>query len=269
MDDCGLTVSFCLEMLYTELPFLSRLAAAGSQGVRNIEFWDYRDKELVALQRAVDRHRMNICVFSGNRLHGMLDPRERAAFLAEVEATAKIANTLGVPRLMLLVQPLRADGSAVPPARDLAQAALFPALVECCSAVADLAEAADIEFVIEPLNSEIDHPGYFLNNAQAAFACIEQVNHPRIKLLYDIYHMSAMGERVLHDLESHLDLIGHLHAADLPGRHEPGSGRIDYPAIFSLLRALHYDRTVGFEFWPSGTGSAAAIEKAFRSAGCS
>jgi hydroxypyruvate isomerase len=269
MAENVISTSFCLEMLYGDLPFMARLSAAREDGIDGIEFWDYRDKDLAALQKAVKENHLRVMNFSGNRLHGMLCSSEREPLLNELAESIKIARRLQCRTLMLLVQPLRDDGSAITLCNAQTGRQKFSALVECAIAVAALAEEADIDIVIEPLNTLLDHPGYFLNRSQSAFECIKEVDHPRIKVLYDIYHMAAMGEPVLKDIETHLDKIGYIHAADLPGRHEPGTGLIDYKGIFSLLRTLKYDKTVGFEFWPSQAGSSLAIKNTLRSLECS
>lgn len=137
-------------------------------------------------------------------------------------------------------------------------------VIACGMVIAALADELGIDIVIEPLNSIIDHPGYFLSSSHLAFKIIKEINHPRIKILYDIYHMAVMGENILKDIEENLDLIGYFHVADKPGRNEPGSGEIDYPNIFAALKTLHFSGIVGFEFYPCGKESHRAVEKTFK-----
>ncbi len=260
MTEQSFDISFCMETLFADLPFMARLKAARELGIDGIEFWDYRDKDLGALENVVKQGHLRVTNFSGNRLHGMLRSSDRDAFLDEVSESAKIARRLQCPRLMLLVQPLNDNGSAQALPIGQSTGEITDSLIECALAAGALAEKADIDLVIEPLNTLIDHPGYFLSSSESAFKCIEQVNHPRIKLLYDIYHMAAMAEDALRDIEENLDKIGYFHIADLPGRHEPGTGSIDYREIFLLLRTLAFDGVIGFEFIPSRAGSTAAIQ---------
>jgi|GEM_PF-116959 len=261
-------VSFCLEMLFTILPFMERIEAAGKLGVDHIEFWDYRNKDLQAIERLADSGQITVTNFSGNRLYGMLDPKERAALLQEVTASIAVAKRLHCPRLMLLAQPLSDDGIAGGLPEGASREALIDEFIASASAVGALAEEAGIDMVIEPLNTRIDHPGYFLNHSKLAFDCIMRVNHPRVRLLYDIYHMAAMGESIFEDIEGHLELIGYFHVADLPGRHEPGTGKIDYTRIYNLLRILNYRGVLGFEFSSGEAGSRRAIEQILRSLKC-
>ncbi len=254
-------LSFCLETLFTELPFVDRLSAAKTLNVENIEFWDYRDKDLQALAHALRAHDMAVLNFSGNRLHGMLDAAERSAFLDEVAATVAVAKRLRCPRLMLLVQPLRADGSAPPPPQAVSMEEMLAALLQCGRELGRLADEAEIDFVIEPLNTVVDHPGYVLHHSRDAFQLIRAIDHPRVRLLYDIYHMATMGESVLTDLQENIDMIGYIHVADAPGRHEPGSGHIAFAEIYQLLKSLRYQHPIGFEFFPSKSNSPQAIRK--------
>ncbi len=224
--------AFCLEMLYTELPFIDRLKAAKQDGIAFIEFWDWRDKDLNLLNQRQTELSINITNISGNRNYGMVDPQERQFFINELTETIKIAKDLNCPRIMLLVQSLTANGKANPVSDSLSNIQIADQVIACGLEITALADRFDIDMVIEPLNSIIDHPGYFLDSSSLAFQIIKEINHPRIKILYDIYHMAVMGENIVKDIEANLDLIGYFHVADYPGRSEPGSGEIDYKNIF-------------------------------------
>ncbi|MBN2355113.1 TIM barrel protein [candidate division KSB1 bacterium] len=254
-------LAFCLETLFSEKPFVERFSAARTQGIRCIEFWDHRSKNLNAVGRALSANGLKVTNFSGNRKYGMLLAGVRDAFVREVSEAMGVAKALGCPRLMLLVQPLCEDGSAEPLPSDTTRKQKIDALIACGHQLASLADDAKIDFVIEPLNTEIDHPNYFLSRSKLAFDCIREINHPRVKILYDIYHMATMGEDVIGDLSKNIDVIGYIHIADVPGRHEPGSGSLDFRGIYRLLKSLAYDRPIGFEFFPSNADSGAAVEK--------
>lgn len=256
--------AFCLEMLFKDLPFNERLSRAKDEGIRNIEFWDWRDKDLPALAQVLAEHGMRVTNISGNRRYGMIDQSHREPFLQEVVDTAQVAKKLGCSRLMLLVQALRPDGSADPPSAHRSPSEIVAQIVAGGKELAKLSEQLNLEFVIEPLNTVTDHPGYFLNTSGTAFEIIDEIHHPRVKALYDIYHMTEMGENVLRDIERHIDSIGYFHVADSPGRGEPGSGGVRYEDIFALLRRLNYQGIIGFEFSPSNGMSSEAIRKALK-----
>ncbi len=254
--------AFCLEMLFKEMPFIDRLAFAKKAGINNFEFWDWRDKDLGLIAEAMREHKMCITNLSGNRLYGMIDPSERMPFLNEVAETAHVARTVGCPRLMLLVQALRPDGSAVPISSGLSRTRIIDEVVDCGLALAKLGDNLHLDFVIEPLNTIEDHPGYQLDSSGMAFEIIREIHHPRVNLLYDIYHMAVMGENILGDIEKQIDLIGYFHVADAPGRAEPGSGNINYREISMLLHKLDYQGLVGFEYSPTNGRSRESIHRA-------
>jgi hydroxypyruvate isomerase len=117
-----------------------------------------------------------------------------------------------------------------------------------------------LTLVLEPLNIHVDHPGYFLNHSGVGFNLVREVNSPSIRLLYDIYHMQVMEGNLIDTLTRNLDLIGHIHVADVPGRHQPGSGEINYANVMKCLRQAGYSGYVGMEFEPTIASSAAAAE---------
>ncbi len=252
--------AFCLEMLYTEFPFIDRLMAAKQDSIEYIEFWDWRDKDLNLLNQRQKELTIKVSNMSGNRRYGMVDPQERQFLLNEITETIRIAQDLNCPRLMLLVQSLRPDGKANPVPENLSNIQKADQVITCGIAIGALADTFDIDILIEPLNTIIDHPGYFLNSSSLAFQIIKEINHPRIKILYDIYHMAVMGENIVKDIEVNLDLIGYLHVADKPGRNEPGSGEIDYKNILSVLKSLHFSGMIGFECYASTRDSHRAVQ---------
>ncbi|RMF67204.1 MAG: hypothetical protein D6743_05225 [Calditrichaeota bacterium] len=257
-------LAFCLEMLYRELPFARRLVAAKQDGVTAIEMWDWRDKNIPALRQQLQTLEIRLLNMSGNRRFGMLDDAEEENFIREIRETAQVARTLDCPRLMLLVQRLLQDDRAKPAAAGLSRREKVEQLIRSGRRAGEVGDEFGLEVVIEPLNDVLDHPGYFLNSAQLAFEVISEIGHPRVKLLYDVYHMAMMGENIFRDLEQHISLIGYIHLADKPGRHEPGSGQLDFRGLLALLQHLHYAGPIGFEFTPSDGDSHRAVTQVLR-----
>jgi hydroxypyruvate isomerase len=118
--------------------------------------------------------------------------------------------------------------------------------------LAPLAEEAGVTLLLEPLNTLVDHPRYFLDSGREGFAIIGEVDSPHVRLLYDVYHMQIMEGNVTETLRRHLPLVGHIHMADVPGRHEPGTGELHFANILHALADAGYAGTVGFEFSPQG-----------------
>ena len=255
-----MTLAFCLEMLYTNIPFTERLAEGKKDGIVAFEFWDWRDKDLSTLMEQMRILGMRVTNISGNRKHGMIDPNERDDFFNEVRETGAVAKRLGCPNLMLLVQTLEEDGGGKLPSVTLSDKEKEENIIACSKEVAKIADELNINMVIEPLNVVLDHPRYFLNSSNMAFKIIKAINHPRVKLLYDIYHMATQDENILGDIDNNLEYIGYFHVADKPGRNEPGTGDINYSKIFSMLKTLNYHGIVGFEFSPSQDNSHKAVQ---------
>lgn len=250
-------LSLCLEMLYTDRSFTERMQAAAALGYRAFEFWDWRDKELNAITQTATEHGLIVAAMSGNRRHSLLDPNERAGLLEEMMQVFGVAQRLHCHHVMMLTDVLEADGSAAP-TRRLTTEAKIASVVEGLRELADWAQDAGIVLLLEPLNTVLDHRGCFLDSSELGVQIVQHVNHPNVQLLYDIYHMSMMGEDVLTQLEKHKAHIGYVHVADMPGRHQPGTGQIDYRAVATLLKRTSYAGFIGMEFSAFGSDEKAA-----------
>ncbi|MFY9555989.1 MAG: TIM barrel protein [Blastocatellia bacterium] len=250
-------LSLCLEMLFTDRPFIDRLAIASRLGYRAIEFWDWRDKDLVALADTAAQHGLTVAAMSGNRRHALIDPESRNGLLEEMEPVFAAARFLDCRHIMMLSDVLNQDGSAAA-TKPRPAAEKIESIAEHLTALAGEAEKAGVTLLLEPLNTALDHTGCFLNHSAPAVEIVKHVNKPQVKLLYDIYHMSMMGEDVLTEIDGNLEWIGYLHVADMPGRHQPGTGRIDYQAVNTLLKRAGFDGFIGMEFSALGADELAA-----------
>lgn len=258
-----LRFSICAEMIFPELSFGERIEKIAGAGFEGIEFWSWRDKSLDTLVSRCAELGLIVTNMSGQRAGSLVDPREFEMYKSEVAASIGAAQRISCENLMLLTNPLGPNGEVlnaypeIPPQRKRSNCE------RALSRLALLATGRNISLLVEPLNTVIDHSGYWLDDADCAFELIRAVDHPGIRLLYDLYHMRAMGRDVCKDIEGNLDLIGYFHAADFPGRHEPGAGQMDYASILRLLDSLGYDGFVGFEFSPASS-SEKAIETIHR-----
>jgi hydroxypyruvate isomerase len=116
-----------------------------------------------------------------------------------------------------------------------------------------------VTITLEPLNDRVDHPGYFLTSTTEGLDIVDEVGRSEIRLLYDVYHAAAMGEEIAL-LGGRVDRIAHVHLADTPGRHEPGTGAMDWQARLDWLAARGYDGLVGLEYTPvAETGASLAF----------
>ena len=172
------------------------------------------------------------------------------------------AARLDCPRLTILSDQVDCRGIPIPPARPLTGDEKANSIFEGLKKAAAMAEAENMTLLVEPLNTKVDHPGYTLSHSTPTFEIVRRIGSPRLKVLYDVYHMQIMEGDLIATMHANLSEIGHIHAADVPGRHEPGTGEINYVNIARMLRTRGYDRCIGLECFPRDR-SEAAIE-AFR-----
>ncbi|HEY0061875.1 MAG TPA: hydroxypyruvate isomerase [Telluria sp.] len=236
-----------LSLMFTEVPFLERFAAARGNGFEAVEFLFPYSCAVADIAERLARDRLQLVLHNlpagdwdaGER--GLAcDPSRVDAFHDSVACALAYALPLGVRQLHCLAG-LLAPGADAALAHDTYVANLR-------FAAARLAEHG-LTLLIEPINT-FDMPGYFLTSAEQAAAVIAEVDAPNLSLQYDIYHMQRMGTDVAAGIARHLPLIRHMQLADSPGRHEPGSGEIDYAALFSLIDRLGYQGWIGCEYHP-------------------
>lgn len=252
--------SVCIEMVYTEYPFLERIRLAAGQGYDAIEFWNWDDKDLPAIKETARRAGIKIATFQSNLGGTLIHPGHRAKFIRGIQQSLEKACEMEAGALFLLTDELGNDRSVRFQFPELSPEEKRQSVLDGLKALAPLAEAAGVTLMLEPLNIHVDHPGYFLNASQTGFQLVSEVGSPHIRLLYDIYHMQVMEGNLIQTLTKNLDLIGHVHVADVPGRHEPGTGEINYQNVFAALRQAGYQGYVGMEFAPTGDSKKAAAD---------
>lgn len=238
-----------LTFLFTELPFLSRFEAAAAAGFAGAEFHYPYAHDAYAVRSALDASGLKpvlINIRAGDHSAGEWGfagvPGRESTFRICVEEAITYASVLGVPQINCLagVRALGTDAMAC--TRTLSSNLAYAAKV-CAQ--------AGLQLNLEPLNTS-DVPGYLVAQSDFARHIIERVGEPNLKLQYDWYHAAKMGEDVGAQMKELLPLIGHMQFADAPGRHEPGSGEIDFPRLFALADALGYKGWLSAEYKPTG-----------------
>ena len=233
--------SVCIEMVFTEVPFLERIGKAAEAGFDAVEFWNWDNKDLPALKAAVEEAGIGIASFQSNLGGTLIHPEQRDGFVASIAQSLEKAREVGSPGLFLLTDELGEDRSVRFQYPELTAEEKYESVLEGLKLIAPLAEKAGVTLVLEPLNSQVDHVGYFLDRSATGFELVRAVDSPYIKLLYDIYHMQIMEGNIIQTLSGNLDVIGHVHVADVPGRHQPGTGELNFANIFQALREAGYD----------------------------
>jgi hydroxypyruvate isomerase len=238
-------LSGCIEMLFKSEfeDFPARIRACRDAGLDGVEFWRWRGKDLDGIATALSETGLPVTAFSVEPSGHIVDPGTHAEFLRGVRGSITVAQRLGARTLIVL------GGNALDGVPRAAQRA---AIVAALRAAAPLAEAAGITLVLEPLNTVLDHVGQFLDRTPDGLDIVAEVGSSAVRLLYDAYHSAMMDEDPATVLAGRGALISHVHAADRPGRHEPGSGTIDWRALVATLRAVGYAGPVGLEYRPTG-----------------
>ena len=253
--------SCCIEMLFTEYPFVERVYQAKKAGFDAVEFWTWEDKDLAALKKALGETGLEVGVFQGNMGGRMVDAGDRAVYIEGVKRSAEAAGRLGAKALFLMSDILREDRSVLEADKPLAPEEKLENARAVLEELAPIGRDAGICFLIEPLNTLVDHRGYSLCKSAPAFRLVKELHSPNVKVLYDAYHMQIMEGNIIDAIRAHIEEIGYFHMADVPGRCEPGTGEMNYRNILKALESAGYKGTVGFEFSPSQGDSAAAIAK--------
>ncbi|MBK9408816.1 MAG: hydroxypyruvate isomerase [Gemmatimonadetes bacterium] len=242
-----------LTMLFTEVPFLDRFARAAAAGFSAVEFLFPYPYAVGDLRAALDRHRLSLVLH--NLPAGDWDAGERGIaclpgrteeFRAGVETAIRYAQALGVPRLNCLV-------GKTPPGEDPAR--VHATLVDNVRHAANALDAAGLQLLVEAINP-FDIPGFHLTTTAQVLALLDEVGSPNVRVQYDIYHAQRAEGELAGTLSRHLARIGHVQLADNPGRHEPGTGEINYPFLFAHLDRIGYDGYIGCEYKPAGVTEA-------------
>lgn len=248
-----------IEVLYKELPFEERFAAAKKDGFDYIEFWDWNNKNLDEVNKLLDANGLAITGMSGDGPISMCDPERGDEYLDFIKQSIEAAKKINCPVLIvhsneLLPEPQQYAADTFDQYSDTVKTlAMFRTL----SKMAPLAEEAGVTFCLEALNVVTDHLGNFLQHTKDSAEITSMVESPNIKVLYDAYHMYLNEGKTCETITKYLDQIGYIHIADAPGRAEPGTGAINYRKVFEVLKDLNYSGAVGFELYPKTDTSTA------------
>jgi hydroxypyruvate isomerase len=248
----------CIETIFADREMADRIDAVAEAGIAAFEIWGWRDKNLEVLQersraRGVDLENMNvdplICVIDGGR---------DEEFLRAVRESCQAANSLGCPRLVAHVDSVEWEPGepwyapmSTEAGRELHLRQRDHA-VRALKRAASVAEAEGVTLLVEPLNTIVDHGGFFVSSSKTAFDIVREVDSPALRVLFDVYHQQITEGNLTRNLTENIDLVGHIHLADVPGRHEPGTGEINFPNLLRAVVQAGYQGCVGLEYVPSG-----------------
>ncbi len=243
----------CIDALYGELPFLERFRAAKADGFDAVEFWGWTDKDLPAVKAAAEAADIPICGFNGDAELSLIDPARKQAYLDHLKRSVEAARFLGASSVTIHSNGLGEGGRVLRDHAELSHTVKLCAMFSTLEACAKIAEDSGVSMNLEALNVTTDHAGNFLQTTRMAAEMIRLIGSPRLRVLYDAYHMQLNEGGLCDTIRRYADTFGHVHAADAPGRHEPGTGEICYSRVYAALEEAGYRGLVGYELFPLRT----------------
>ncbi|MFS0732359.1 TIM barrel protein [Microbacterium sp. 1P10UB] len=239
-----------IELLFTEAgDYHDRVRAAAAAGFDAVEMWGptgvdapATPKDLPALKAALDETGVQLTAqLSEPRTQFMIPPWDHSEFFRKLDEGVQIAQDLGCPRIVV------GSGTGFGGWKRQVQ---LDKLVEIYQKATAQIAGSGITLVLEPVNVRVDHPGSLLDRTAEGVCVARGVDSPFFGVLYDIYHSAVEGEDIETELTNAGSLIKYVQLADAPGRGEPGTGDLDWPATLALLRRSGYDGPIGLEYYP-------------------
>ena len=232
--------------------FEEKLEAAAKAGIQSVELvgehaeWTNADIDRVkkltrSLKLGIDT--ISSTPFWGRMPISMVDPAQRDNLLKEVQKNIDAAQRLEIPMLLLM------SGNAIP---SKSYAEQWTSLVESTKRCGDLAAKANVTLIVEPLNTKVNHKGYFLDSCVGGVKLMKEADHPNIRLLFDLYHEQVQMGDVTRTLRDAMPYVKVFHIADNPGRNDPGTGEMNYPYLYKEIQKAGYKGYLTMEYIPLG-----------------
>jgi hydroxypyruvate isomerase len=239
-----------LNIFFRQFPMAERIEKVAGLGFRQVEFWGWWDEDIDALQAAAEASDVAITAFC-TKFVSLVDKTRRESYLTGLEETLTVAKRLNCPTIISQV------GDEL---KGVTREEQRASLIEGLAVAAPMLEQAGTTLTIEPLNILVNHPGYYLTRSDEAVDIVRQVDSPKIKVLFDVYHQQITEGNLINNIRSGSEWIGHYHIADNPGRCEIGRGEINYRNVLKAIEETGYQGTVGVELFPKYGSDASALE---------
>ena len=239
-----------LSLLFTELPLNKRFQAAKEQDFEAIEIQFPYEISADFIRHELDTQQLKLVLFNVDA-DDLLQGGEGLAAVPEKQQQFKQA----IAKAVTYAKILKPDMINVLPGRcfDTTRLALYQQTFKQNLGYAiEVFSALGIKTVFEAINT-VDMPDFIIHSSEQMLAMMAEINHPELLMQYDIYHMLMMQENPIHFIQAHADKIGHIQFADYPGRHQPGTGTIDFNKLFSSIKDSPYKGWVGAEYNPLGS----------------
>lgn len=246
-----------LTILSKELTIPQRLDLIAEHGFDATEYnglLNHPIKEVEEIRRKLDSLGIEMGIFVANpngwRTAGLVEPKQRDAFLEEVKKAIEYHKVIGNHSATTLT------GNAIPGASRSAQRR---SAIEGLKRAADLLETTELALVVEPLN-HIDHPGFFMTHSDELAEIIAAVNSKHVRMLFDLYHLQITEGNLINNFRAYVDLVGYIQTGDVPGRKEPGTGEVNYRNVFKAIYDAGYRGIIGMEHGVSLPGRAGVLK---------
>jgi len=264
-----ITLDVCIEPLFPELPTEERIERAAAAGYKAIECWVHdathgvngfdfgQPRDPKAVRQACESVGVTLSNLVVNppddgSIGGAPILRDtHARYLERVEAAIAWGKAAGCTRAITCAGDTQSNLSAAQ-MRDNVERALGQA--------AEIAAREEFTLLLEPLNSRVDHIGYWLDSSELGAEIVRNVASPHLRLLFDTYHMQIMHGDIIEHIRQQRDVIGHFHSAAVPGRGEHNTGELNYSAILKAIAATSYDGFFGLEYFPGMADHNASLE---------
>jgi hydroxypyruvate isomerase len=240
----NMKLTACIEWLFqAEYPdFPARIHAAHAAGLPGVEFHLWRDKPLDAIERALADTGLHLSSFCAEPRCSLVDPAAHEQVLGAVRDAIPVAQRFPGAKIILASGFTREN---VPVAEQ--QAAAVKVLAQAAALAAD----HGMQLLLEPVNMRVNGAAMFVDGIERGLAITAEVDSPGLRLLCDVYHSAVSGEDLDRALGDGMRWVGHVQVADTNGRHEPGSGDLNWPSIMATLRDKGYDGEIGLEYLPT------------------
>ena len=243
-------LGLCIEMVFTDISFADRLQKAADSGFKYCEMW-FMDMSFKGKPEELGRiaQKNNITITNtvisapdGSIGGSLTNPCDRSRWLERAKATLDFNKAAGIDAAVVCT------GNVI---SGLSNEQMRQSVVDGLKFIIDMAHKYEITLLLEALNTTYDHPGYFLTGSYQAACICREINSEYMKVLFDCYHMQIMEGDIIKHIERNIDVIGHFHAAGVPGRNEIYLGELNYSQIISKICKLGYNGIFALEYNPT------------------
>ncbi len=240
-----------MESWWTDLEFMQRFERAAQAGFSSVEFWEHdkNNRNMNAVAALARKLNLNIVQFTGWGGPSLADTSNHNDFIETMKRVTEIAYQLNAPMFTVVGHQTM---KTIPQAESLANLSL------ALEKAVPILEDAKKMLILEPFNP-VDHQGHFLNGSTDALQICREIDSPFIKINWDLYHMQLTEGNIVENLYAGIDQVGYIQVADVPGRHQPGSGELNYNFIFNAIEEIGYKGPIGLECWPENNDEKRAI----------